>query len=160
MHKSHQFEYQLLEWNELNDQQRALLTKAEELTRNAYAPSSKFHVGVVLHCADGSDYCGVNMENASFPLGNCGEASALSAYHTSGNKSPVIQVAIAANSNTVPVDRPVTPCGGCRQLLSELEYRQKQTCEYLFKGADGPVLLMSGIKGLLPLAFEADDFTT
>lgn len=156
---SKEIEFQLLEWDELNDQEQDILRLADDITRQSYAPYSQFHVGVVLQCADGSLYKGVNMENASFPLGSCGEASALSAYQTSGNQSPVVKVAISGKSALIKVDKPLTPCGGCRQRLNELESNQKTPCEYLCKGEYGPILKMYGIKHLLPLAFKAEDFT-
>ena len=54
-----------------------LLTKAEEMTRNSYAPYSEFHVGAAVRMESGEVYCGSNQENAAYPSGLCAERTAL-----------------------------------------------------------------------------------
>ncbi len=80
----------------------------------AYAPYSKFRVGAALLLADGSVVTGVNVENRSFGLTNCAERSAIYAAVSSGVKE-FKALAIA----TPDAEYPVSPCGACRQVISE-----------------------------------------
>ena len=54
-----------------------LIDLAIETSKNAYVPYSHFPIGAVLVAKDGSIYTGVNIENASYPLTNCGERTAI-----------------------------------------------------------------------------------
>ena len=75
----------------------------------AYAPYSEFHVGAAVLARDGRVITGVNVENASYPLGVCAERAALSRAVAEGIRPGDVEaVAITAS-----------PCGGCRQWLLE-----------------------------------------
>ena len=93
-----------------------LIAAAKEAYKNAYAPYSKFSVGAALKLKDGSIINGANIENASYGLTNCAERSALFTAFTKGYRRDDIE-AIAVVANT---DRPISPCGACRQVISEL----------------------------------------
>ena len=58
---------------DLNPEDASLLKKAQDVTRNAYAPYSEFHVGAAARMADGNLITGTNQENASYPIGICAE---------------------------------------------------------------------------------------
>lgn len=88
-----------------------LISKAREVRENAYAPYSNYKVGAALLCKDGSIYTGVNVENAAYSAGICAERAALSAAVADG-KRKFLAIAIYAGPG-------VTPCGICRQMLSE-----------------------------------------
>ncbi len=90
-----------------------LFAAAEAIRQKAYAPYSKFQVGVALLADDGRVYTGCNVENAAYPIGNCAEASAIAAMIAGGAKR-IKRVYV-----TGPGTLPVTPCGGCRQRLRE-----------------------------------------
>jgi cytidine deaminase len=90
-----------------------LFAAAEAIRAKAYAPYSKFQVGVALLADDGKVYSGCNVENAAYPIGNCAEASAIAAMIAGGGKR-IKRVYV-----TGPGALPVTPCGGCRQRLRE-----------------------------------------
>jgi cytidine deaminase len=90
-----------------------LFAAAEAIRAKAYAPYSKFQVGVALLADDGRVYSGCNVENAAYPIGNCAEASAIAAMIAGGGKR-IKRVYV-----TGPGTLPVTPCGGCRQRLRE-----------------------------------------
>ena len=77
----------------------------------AYAPYSRFRVGAAVQGASGRIYAGCNVENAAYPLGLCAEAGAIAAC-LAGGDTRIVAVLVAAETA-------VTPCGGCRQQLSE-----------------------------------------
>jgi len=91
-----------------------LLDRAAHAARHAYAPYSRFAVGAVVVGGSGAVYEGVNVENASYPVGQCAERVALGALVTAGERQ-VSTVAVAAADG---VD--LLPCGACLQALAEL----------------------------------------
>ena len=93
---------------------RELFQKALAAAEKAYAPYSLFRVGAALQIDDGSVVTGVNVENRSFGLTNCAERSAIFTAVSSGKRS-FSAIAVA----TPDSDYPVSPCGACRQVLSE-----------------------------------------
>ena len=79
----------------------------------AYAPYSNFKVGAAVRAEDGSIHVGCNVENAAYPEGTCAEAGAIAAMVAAGQTN-LTEVYVVADA---PL--PVSPCGGCRQKLSE-----------------------------------------
>jgi homotetrameric cytidine deaminase len=128
----------------LLDGPQALLAAADAVMRDAYAPYSQFRVGAALRSPSGAIHVGANVENAAYPQGQCAEASAIGALVTQGGRR-IAEIAVMADTELV------TPCGGCRQRLSELA------------GPEVPVHLCGpeGIRrtlplgDLLPYAFDA-----
>ncbi len=92
----------------------ALYGKARQAAGNSYSPYSKFRVGAALLCTDGSVFVGANIENRSFGLTICAERSALVAAASAGKRA-----FSALAVHTPDTDSPVSPCGACRQVLSE-----------------------------------------
>jgi cytidine deaminase len=99
---------------EIAIQYRTLFNRALEAAKQSYAPYSAFHVGAALLLEDGSVVTGVNVENRSYGLTNCAERTAVYAAVATGNRK-FTAIAIA----TPDADYPVSPCGACRQVLSE-----------------------------------------
>ena len=95
-------------------QYRELFDFALDAASRAYAPYSRFRVGAALLLDDGSIVTGVNVENRSFGLTNCAERSAVYAAVSAGHRR-FRAIAVA----TPDADYPVSPCGACRQVLSE-----------------------------------------
>jgi cytidine deaminase len=98
--------------NSSSEMQR-LFEIACAVRERAHAPYSRFPTGVALLADDGKIYAGCNVENASYGLGNCAEASAIAAMLGGGGKR-IKRVYVVASGTA-----PVTPCGGCRQRLRE-----------------------------------------
>lgn len=139
---------------QLDKQERELLTKAREARNKAYAPYSGFSVGAAVLLENGSIFTGNNQENAAYPSGMCAERvatwSALSKYP--GVK--IIRVFIAARSENKEVNRPVSPCGSCRQTLAEYEIKQDQPIEIYFTGDSGVIMKAESVRDLLPFMFD------
>jgi len=91
-----------------------LYETARRIARNSYSPFSKFPVGAALLCSDGTVVTGVNVENRSFGLTICAERSAIVAAVTSGRRD-FSALAIC----TPDAEYAVSPCGACRQVISE-----------------------------------------
>lgn len=125
-----------------------LIEKAKEARKLSYSPYSHFAVGAALLCKDGRVFVGANIENSSYPLCMCAERNALYNAKMNGVKKEDM-VALALSADT---DEPCSPCGACRQVISELFPK------------DAPIY-MSNLKGdvqettieeLLPYAFSED----
>ena len=127
-----------------------LIEEAAAARKKAYVPYSHFGVGAALLDADGHIHHGCNIENAAYGPTNCAERTAVFRAVADGH-APRSFKAIAVIADT---EDPVSPCGICRQVMSEL-------C-----GSDMPVYL-TNLKGdiqettvaaLLPCAFTSRDF--
>src|SRR5687768_5385675 len=93
----------------------ALLRAAREVRTRAYAPYSRFLVGAALRAEDGTIFTGGNIENAAYPTSLCAERSALAAAVSAGHRR-FEAIAVVAEAKG---DIPASPCGSCRQALSE-----------------------------------------
>ena len=95
----------------IDDTDRKLYERTLEISKRAYAPYSNFLVGAVLRARDGTLIDGVNVENAAYPLGVCGEKTAYCTAVTMGYKPGDFDL-IVINAS---------PCGGCRQWHVEFK---------------------------------------
>ncbi|TCV61739.1 cytidine deaminase [Neorhizobium sp. S3-V5DH] len=123
-----------------------LFEAAREAMKKSYAPYSKFPVGVAIRADDGNAYLGANIENLSFPQGWCAEPTAIGAM-IMGGASKIVELAVIAEK--LPL---CTPCGGCRQKISE--FASADTRIYLCD--DAGVQKTVTMAELLPYAFETD----
>jgi cytidine deaminase len=115
-----------------------LLAQAVAAAARAYAPYSQFHVGAAVRARDGRVFEGVNVENASYPLGICAERSALARAVGEGLRPGDLEaIAITAS-----------PCGGCRQWMIEFNLDS-----VVYRRADGEVVTAVPAE-LLPDTFE------
>lgn len=124
-----------------------LIEEAKIARELAYVPYSTFKVGAALLTKDGKVYRGCNIENAAYSVTNCAERTALFKAYSEGDKE------FAAIAVVADTERPVPPCGACRQVISEL--CQSDTKIYL-TNLKGDVTELS-LAELLPGAFTAED---
>ncbi|MDG1402447.1 cytidine deaminase [Polaribacter sp.] len=141
--------------SELSSEDKMLMDKAVEARKKAYAPYSKFKVGAALLLENNQIVLGNNQENAAYPSGMCAERVAI---WKAGSEFPgvkILKLVISASSSITKVERPVGPCGACRQSLSEYEIKQKQPFEVLFMGELGEIVKTASLLSLLPFSFDS-----
>ncbi len=139
------------ELTSLSDADRMLLEKAAQVCDKAYSPYSAFPVGAALIDEQGEVFAATNQENVSFPAGTCAERSLINFYNSNYPDRIINTLAIVATENT-SLD-PFTPCGFCRQVLSEMEYNQTEPIRLIVQQASGDVWEFESMGVLLPLAF-------
>ncbi|MGO4702100.1 cytidine deaminase [Dyella sp. 2RAB6] len=124
----------------------ALVELARSAREQAYAPYSRFLVGAALLTRDGRHFLGCNVENAAYGLCNCAERTALFTAIAAGCK-PGDFVRLAVIGDT---EGPISPCGACRQVMSEL---CDEAMPVLLANLHGK-LQETTVKALLPGSFR------
>lgn len=126
-----------------------LVCKAIEARDLSYSPYSKFAVGAAILTSDGEVYLGTNIENASYGLAMCAERNALyNAYCHGVTQEDIEALAIVADTKL-----PVSPCGACRQVISELFPSDKPIFLANLKGD----IKETSVEELLPYSFDSED---
>lgn len=148
-------EIRAFKFDELSEAVRSLVDAARDATSNSYTPYSKFNVGAAVRLEDGTIIKGANQENAAFPVTMCAERAAIFNAQSNNPELAITEIAIAAKNANGFVKEPVTPCGSCRQVLLEMEYRYKRDIKIYLCGASN-VYEVKSVKDILPLSF-ADD---
>ena len=120
-----------------------LIDLAVKTSENAYVPYSHFPIGAVLVTDDGKLYTGVNVENASFGLTNCGERTAIFKAVSEGERS-FNELIIYGQT-----EKPVSPCGACRQVMAEFF---EPDLPVTLVAKDKSTVVMT-VKELLPYSF-------
>jgi cytidine deaminase len=138
---------------ELTENQRDLLVRAQANTHKAYAPYSRFYVGAALLLDGGILIDGANQENASFPMCTCAETTALVNAGVNHPHLKVLKLAVTVRTHKT-IENPVSPCGKCRQQILEQEFRQKMDIEIILRGEVGPIFCFPSVKMLLPFYFD------
>ncbi|MCL6460249.1 MAG: cytidine deaminase [Flavobacterium micromati] len=131
-----------------------LMEEAIKIRKNAYAPYSKFKVGVAIKLDNGEIVLGSNQENAAYPSGLCAERVAVFYAGAVYPNAKILTMAITAASDTRQTTTPIPPCGSCRQSIAEYEIRQETPIEIYFMGEVGAVYRSESLKNLLPFMFD------
>ncbi len=134
-----------------------LLEAAKKATGNAYAPYSGFRVGAAIRLSNGNILSGSNQENASFPAGICAERVVLSAASASFPGVAVTDMALTYSNVSGSGDRPISPCGICRQTLAEYEQRSGNAIRLILGGQSGEIFIIPKATDLLPFAFSSQE---
>ena len=101
-----------------NEEIKSLIKKALDMRNYSYTPYSHYNVGAALLSADGKVYTGCNIENASFTPTNCAERTAFFKAVSEGVKE-FKAIAICGGAEGAEVLDDCSPCGVCRQVMSE-----------------------------------------
>lgn len=128
--------------SKLSEEQRhSLVSAADQARKGAYAPYSDYPVGAALVTKGGQLYTGANVENAAYPISMCAERTALFHAVTQGERDFVAIAVVTRDGGT--------PCGSCRQALSEFGLETV----VLVVNEDGDIVQESTVGDLLPGAF-------
>ncbi|SDI98886.1 cytidine deaminase [Salimicrobium halophilum] len=127
----------------------ALIEKARNIRERAYVPYSKFPVGAALLTKGGKLYEGVNIENAAYPTTCCAERVAIFKAVADGYQT---FEALAVIADT---DRPVPPCGSCRQVMSEFFTKDTPVHTANLSGQSKTMTM----EELLPFSFTPEDLS-
>lgn len=118
-----------------------LAARAASARQWAYTPYSNYKVGAALLTASGKIYDGVNVENAAYPATICAERTAVVKAVSEGEREIIAVAVSTANGGT--------PCGTCRQVLSEFGL----DAALLIVDGQGAILQRTTVRALLPQAF-------
>lgn len=146
---------QICKQSELTVEQKNVVEAAKLATNTSYSPYSHFQVGAALLLGNGEIVQGSNQENAAFPSGLCAERTAIFYAGAHYPDQPIRKLAIISKQNGAFTKEVCSPCGACRQVICEAEYRAGAPIEILLC-SDDEVWIFDGIQGLLPLGFNYD----
>ena len=142
--------------SQLEENDSKLLAEAWKASESAYAPYSKFHVGAAVRLNNNSVLRGNNQENGAYPSGMCAERVAVFAASAMYPGVPIKTIAVVAKTDVFKLTDPVTPCGACRQVISEYETLSGQPIRIILQGNSDKIWIIDGIANLLPLMFHGD----
>jgi cytidine deaminase len=142
-------------FSELDSVTQNLIVEAKKASENAYAPYSNFLVGAALLLEDGTVIRGNNQENAAYPSGLCAERTALFYYGSLNNNNKILKIAVTARKNGTTNYLAVTPCGACRQVMSEYENKQQKAIEVWMPTDNDYWVLCYSVADLLPFSFSS-----
>jgi cytidine deaminase len=128
-------------------EENQLIKEALDAREMAYAPYSSFKVGAALLAKDGTVYKGCNIENAGYSMTNCAERTAFFKAISEGEKD-FVKLAIVADT-----EGPVSPCGACRQVITEFCDPEMEVILTNLKGD----IQVTTVSDLLPGAFSPKD---
>ena len=140
--------------NDLPIEIKNLMNQAVEIRKKAYAPYSKFRVGVAIMLDNGEIVLGSNQENAAYPSGLCAERVAIFYAGANFPNAKILQIAITATSDLKNNTTPIPPCGACRQSMHEYEFKQNSDIQIYFMGETGAINKSNSLKNLLPFSFD------
>ncbi len=126
-----------------------LMQEAIQARELSYSPYSHFAVGAALLTKDGNIYLGANVENSSYPLSMCAERNAI--YHAMMEGKTIDD--FAALAIVGDTEGPCSPCGACRQVISELYPMDAP----IYLGNLEGVIKETSVEELLPFAFTSED---
>jgi len=140
---------------------RRLIAAARDAALNAHAPYSRFGVGAAVLLSDDSVVTGTNFENASYGLSLCAETVALATANAQGRLRDVVAIAVIGGpigaDGRPKGDKPVGPCGRCRQVINEAAQMSKRDVVVWCAGAEGDAVERYLLSELLPHAFGPGD---
>lgn len=142
-------------WSELPEDERKLLEAADKARKGAHCKYSKFYVGAAALLEDSEIITGSNFENAAFGSTCCAEVVLVNKAHSEGKTKKIRKIVVLAGGPDHNTSIPVSPCGNCRQVLSELEGIVGQSIPIVISCDNQKTIKVSGVQGqLLPFSFS------
>lgn len=149
----------ILNESELTTEQKNVIEAAKNATYRSYSPYSQYKVGAACLLDNGEIIEGSNQENAAYPSGICAERTALFYALSRYPEAKVRKLCIVSRTQTGEFSRGIcAPCGACRQVILETEYRSGAPIEILLPCEEG-IYCINGISTLLPFGFTYDEVT-
>lgn len=149
--------HEVQDLQDLPADEQELVTAAREMTDNAYAPYSGFHVGAAILLQNGEIIRGSNQENGAYPSGLCAERVAAFAASSLFPGVAMTKIAVSARSGEFRLEHPVSPCGACRQVLLEYEVSQLTPMKMLLSRENGKIIIIEKIGDMLPFSFVGNE---
>lgn len=144
-------------FDSLDPRDQELVRRSEQALSSSYAPYSQFHVGTALLMIDDTIITGSNQENVAYPSGLCAERVAM--FHA-GSQHPgkrIDTITVVARPSGHPELVPVTPCGACRQVMLEIENKQKHPIRVVMMLKPDQWIIAPSASFLLPYSFSSGD---
>ena len=148
--------YNIYHSSELPSDITKLIEEATKKLKDAYVPYSHFRVGAAILMDNGKTVTGCNQENAAYPMCTCGEQVALTYAGANYPNIAMKAIAIVVKNELKKVETPASPCGSCRQIISEYQTRQSEPIQIYLKAESDDVYHISSIFDILPLSFNTD----
>ena len=143
----------ILDESELTFEQKNVIEAAKSATLRSYSPYSHYKVGAACLLDNGEIITGSNQENAAYPSGLCAERTAVFYAQSRYPEARILKLCIIGKTATDVFSKEVcAPCGACRQVILEAEYRCGAPIEILLPSQNG-IYVMNGISTLLPFGF-------
>ncbi|HQV01634.1 MAG: cytidine deaminase [Bacteroidia bacterium] len=136
--------------------EKNLMLAAMQAAQSAYAPYSSFFVGAAAQLENGTIVLGSNQENAAYPSSLCAERVALFSVGAQHPDIPVVAIAVTAFMGNLDNQHPVSPCGACRQVMSEFEHRYGKPVKMIMMASPNQIIVLESVKQLLPFTFNSD----
>jgi len=145
---------QIAKGSQLHDEDLLLLESALLATETSYAPYSNFFVGAAIRLENLTEIIvGSNQENASYPCGICAERTAIHQANIRYPKYIISAMAVVVKNETKHVP---SPCGFCRQVMSEQEIRNKNPIKLILGHPNRECYIFQSCSALLPFAFQPE----
>lgn len=141
------------EFDELESNVKNLVNESIKATESAYAPYSKFKVGAAALLENGKIVIGSNQENAAYPSGLCAERVALFSCGANYKDQKITHLSVYVESFENPSEIPM-PCGGCRQVINQSEFRQDSAIKILLVTKNKDIYIAENSEQLLPFPFR------
>ncbi len=141
-----------INFKELKEEYKDLVQSAEEASHRAHNPYSNIAVGAAILTDSNKVIQGANIENASFRLSTCAEQSALAQANILGENNFKAMAIISS------LEEVITPCGACRQMLSEFSQKSGIDFDVIMSDRDKTKIIIAKISELLPIAFNLKNF--
>lgn len=149
--------YEIIDhWTELPEGEQLLVQKAYDVSEKAYAPYSNFRVGASVLLDNGEIVTGNNQENIAYPSGLCAERVALFYVGANYPERQVKTLVVVAKGDLVKPEDCISPCGSCRQVIAESEFRQQQPIRMILVAQNGRAFIFDKAADLLVFPFGMD----
>lgn len=140
--------------SQLSAEDNELLRHARESMSKAYSPYSGFSVGAAARLSDGKIVAASNQENGAYPSGLCAERVTLFFANSQYPNLAVDTIAIVARDKNDAFDDIISPCGACRQVMSEKEKNQNSPMRIILASSKGDGYIINDVQTLLPFSFS------